>query len=124
MQYNHHHDTAVVGKGAKLVEVDASKDPRVQGRNYVRLDKGMGWLPVEHTPSANGMPTSAMFSSGMTPLFFFSNFFFDYLHFGTCPGRPGNGGEYRMSYHVLPPPFAQLVESPVSFAGAAMQVFF
>jgi hypothetical protein len=96
--YNHHHDTAVVGKGSSLEKVDRHH-PKVKqaGREYIRLDGGQVWIANEHTPSTNGLPTRAMFSDG-------------------------NGGEYRKSFHAYPPPFAQLVESPVSFAGAPMQV--
>jgi hypothetical protein len=96
--YNHHHDTAVVGKGSTLEKVDRNH-PRVKqaGREYIRLDGGQVWLPREHTPSPNGIPTRAMFSDG-------------------------NGGEYRKSFHAYPPPFAQLVHSPDSFAGAPMQI--
>lgn len=41
LAYNHHHDTAVVGKGTRLEEVDMH-DPRrfAAGREYIRLDHG------------------------------------------------------------------------------------
>jgi len=98
--YNHHHDTAVRGKGTHLEKVHMS-DPRAiaakERRNFIRLDHDMVWLPVEHEPSASGAPTSAMFSDG-------------------------NGGEYRKSMHTYAPPFAQLVESPVELAGSPMQI--
>ena len=46
--YNHHHDTAVVGKGARLVEV-AHEDERfaAAGREYIRLD---GSTPAQIEP--------------------------------------------------------------------------
>ena len=71
--YNHHHDTAVVGKGAHLVEVERD-DPRLvkAGRKHIRLSGMKAWVAEEHAPSASGLPTSAMFSDG-------------------------NGGEYRKS---------------------------
>lgn len=55
------------------------------------------WVPVEHSPSGSGMPSSAMFDDG-------------------------NGGEYRRSFHAYAPPFAQLVESPTTISGIAMQI--
>lgn len=44
-----------------------------------------GWanVPVEHTPSASGLPTSMVFGYS-------------------------NGGEFRKTYHGLAPPFAQV----------------
>ena len=98
MAYNHHHDTAVVGSGTTLEKVDMDHpDVKKAGRKYIRLDHGKVWLPREHSPSKRGLPTSAMFSDG-------------------------NGGEYRKSYHIYAPPFAQIVESPERFAGSPMQI--
>ena len=54
-------------------------------------------MPVEHAPSTNGLPTS--------------------LWCGYS-----NGGEFRKSYHGLAPPFAQVIESPVSFDLEPMQI--
>ena len=34
----------------------------------------------------------------------------------------GNGGEYRKTFHAYAPPFAQLVESPATVSGTAMQI--
>ena len=97
--YNHHHDTAVVGKGSHLVDLPKD-DPRVkragQG-NYIPLSGGRAWLPEEHTLSASGVPTSEIFSDG-------------------------NGGEYRKSFHAYAPPFAMMVESPRTLSGAPMQM--
>ena len=96
--YNHHHDTAVVGKAARLVEVERD-DPRFEqvGRDYVRLSGMKAWVAEEVEPSAQGLPTSAMFSDA-------------------------NGGEYRKSFHAYAPPYAQIVESPTHLAGAPMQI--
>ena len=96
--YNHHHDTAVVGKAARLVKVDRD-DPRFEqaGRKYVRLSGMKAWVAEEVEPSAQGLPTSAMFSDG-------------------------NGGEYRKSLHAYAPPYAQIIESPTQLAGAPMQI--
>jgi hypothetical protein len=46
--YNHHHDTAVVGKGTEFEEV-AYDDPRMArvGRNFIRLDKVPNDLGVQ-----------------------------------------------------------------------------
>lgn len=96
LAYNHHHDTAVVGTGSHMETMDRN-DPRIKGRNYVRLDKGKAWVPVEHEPSKKGVPTSAMFSDG-------------------------NGGEYRKTFHALAPPYAQIVESPQRLSGSPMQI--
>ena len=64
--YNHHHDTAVVGHGSRLVELpmDHPRVKRAGHGNYIPLSGGTAWLPEEHTPSASGMRTSAMFSDG------------------------------------------------------------
>ena len=97
--YNHHHDTAVVGQGSRLVELPKD-DPRVQRAgqgNYIPLSGGKAWVAEEHTPSASGLPTSAMFSDG-------------------------NGGEYRKSFHAYAPPFAMIVESPETLSGSPMQI--
>merc|ERR1740117_1733811 len=100
MAYNHHHDTAVVGKDTELEEMDMH-DSRVQTspngpRHFIRLDHGKVWAP--QTPvSERGYPTSAMFSDG-------------------------NGGEYRKTLHMAPPGYAQLVESPYQLSGSPMQI--
>lgn len=64
MSYNHHHDTAVVGKGSHMEQWDLKDAKAKVGRKYVRLDKGKAWVPVEHTASKSGAATSAMFSDG------------------------------------------------------------
>ena len=65
LAYNHHHDTAVVGKGSRL-EVIHRSDPRMAkvGKDYIRLSGQKAWIAIEHTPSKSGVPTSAMFSDG------------------------------------------------------------
>ena len=97
--YNHHHDTAVVGSGTHLEEVSRDEAMASHGREYIRLSHNRAWVPVEHAPAPDGLPTSAMFSDG-------------------------NGGEYRKSYHAYAPPYVQLVHSPVALAGsvAALRV--
>ena len=64
MAYNHHHDTAVIGKGSRLEVVDKHEAMATKGRDYIRLDKGKAWVATEHTPSKRGFETSAMFSDG------------------------------------------------------------
>lgn len=96
LAYNHHHDTAVVGKGARLVEMAREEAMSRAGRDYIRLSHGRAWVAEEQAASASGAPSSAMFSDG-------------------------NGGEYRKSFHALAPPFVQLVDSPRTLAGSPMQ---
>ena len=98
--YNHHHDTAVIGKSTRLQKVHKD-DPRAKAadpRKLIRLSHDRVWLPVEEgAPSKHGYPSSAWFTDG-------------------------NGGEFRKTMHVYAPPFAQLVESPTSFTGAPMHI--
>lgn len=73
-------------------------DPNDGGRTSL-LSPEPGWdtIPVEHTPSASGLPTS--------------------LWCGYS-----NGGEFRKSYHGLPPPYVQVIDSPSSFSMTPMQI--
>jgi hypothetical protein len=94
--YNHHHNTAIVGKGARMEEV-AHGDPRVAEaaaqwpprRGMMLSDRSKLWLPIEHTPSASGAPTSAMFDDA-------------------------NGGEYRKSWSAIPTTILTTVLTTVS----------
>lgn len=79
--YNHHHNTAILGKGARMealthgdpiIDAAAARWPPRYG--MMLTDRERVWLPVEHTPSDSGAPTSAMFDDA-------------------------NGGEYRKSWH-------------------------
>jgi hypothetical protein len=56
--YNHHHDTAVVGKGAHLVEVERD-DPRFvnAGRKHIRLSGMKAWLTQNLTLTLTLTPT-------------------------------------------------------------------
>ncbi len=85
-----------MGTGSKMERVPY--DPHDGGRTSL-LTPEPGWdtIPVEHTPSESGLPTS--------------------LWCGYS-----NGGEFRKSYHAIPPPFAQLIESPTSFHMTPMQI--
>jgi hypothetical protein len=96
MAYNHHHDAFIVGKGSRMEKV--SYDPLdVTISPMARADPHFMNIPVEHTPSPRGLPTSAHLAAG-------------------------NGGEYRKSYHGFASPVAYVVDSPVSYHVLPMQV--
>lgn len=98
--YNHHHDTAVVGKKTHLEEIPMDhSDPRLKkaGRDYIRLSGQKAWIAVDDEEAQSGAKNSAMFSDG-------------------------NGGEYRKTLHSHSPPYAYLVDSPVTLAGSPMQI--
>ena len=90
LAYNHHYGATLVGSGSRMERVPY--DPNDGGRTSL-LTPEPGWdtIPVEHTPSKAGLPTS--------------------LWCGYS-----NGGEFRKSFHGLPPPFVQVVESPHTFS--------
>jgi hypothetical protein len=94
--YNHHYGATLLGAGSRMERVPY--DPNDGGRTTL-LSPEPGWdrIPVEHTPSAAGLPTS--------------------LWCGYS-----NGGEYRKSYHGLPAPYVQVVESPHAFDMSPMQI--
>jgi hypothetical protein len=94
--YNHHHGSIIVGEGAELRTM-SSDEAKLRGVRGIKLSSGDVMAAVEHTPSVSGAPSSALFDDG-------------------------NGGEYRKTYHGYAPPFAQLVESPSSAEGGAMQI--
>jgi hypothetical protein len=88
MAYNHHHDAYITGKHSKMEKVrydplDLTIPP------MARSDPEFLTVPVETSPSPNGLPTS--------------------LHLAD-----GNGGEYRKSYHGFPAPVAYVIDSPQS----------
>lgn len=94
--YNHHHDAYIIGEGSKMERVRYDPlDPSVSP--MARADPNFRLLPVEHTPSLRGLPTSAHFANG-------------------------NGGEYRKSYHGFPSPVAYVLESPKSVHVLPMQI--
>jgi hypothetical protein len=64
--YNHHHNTMIVGKGTSMEELHTS-DPRVARAGLKKMamsEQDKFWVPIEHTPSVSGVPTSAMFDDG------------------------------------------------------------
>jgi hypothetical protein len=94
--YNHHHDAYFTGAGSTMERVPYSEtDPNVPPMSK----DGTGFMlrPVEHTPSKNGLPTSAHLAAG-------------------------NGGEYRRSYHGFASPTAYVIESPQTLDVVAMQI--
>ena len=92
--YNHHHGTSIVGKGSEMVTMDKDEAEAKGLRGHLLNGGRKVLVPVEHTPSASGNPTRALFDDG-------------------------NGGEYRKTFHGYAPPFAQLVDSPTTISGSA-----
>eukprot|EP00930_Biecheleria_cincta_P083378 TRINITY_DN72962_c0_g1_i1.p1 TRINITY_DN72962_c0_g1~~TRINITY_DN72962_c0_g1_i1.p1 ORF type:complete len:758 (+),score=77.23 TRINITY_DN72962_c0_g1_i1:72-2345(+) len=98
--YNHHYGAALLGKGSSMQRLRRDpKDPRTvhKGCGSFGSEAGFVKVPVEHTPSTHGLPTSMIFGYA-------------------------NGGEFRKSYHGLAPPFAQVVESPNRISVEPMQI--
>ena len=95
MAYNHHYSATLLGEGSHMERVPYDpKDPRT---TLFSPEPGWSSVPVEHSPSPNGLPTSLW-------------------------GGYSNGGEFRKTYHGLAPPYAQIIESPNRFAFTPMQV--
>eukprot|EP00658_Telonema_sp_P-2_P022442 TRINITY_DN18969_c0_g1_i6.p1 TRINITY_DN18969_c0_g1~~TRINITY_DN18969_c0_g1_i6.p1 ORF type:complete len:756 (-),score=152.50 TRINITY_DN18969_c0_g1_i6:372-2639(-) len=93
--YNHHYGAVLLGEGSSMQRVPRDPaNPRTLG-----LSPDPGWkrIPVEHTASANNLPTSMVFGYS-------------------------NGGEFRKTYHGLAPPFAQVVDSPATIDVTPMQI--
>jgi len=78
----------------KRVKREPTKDHRTL---HPGPEPGFVDVPVEHTPSKAGLPTSMVFGYS-------------------------NGGEFRKTYHGLVPPFAQVVESPEEVNIGVMQI--
>jgi hypothetical protein len=96
MAYNHHYGATLTGKGSSMqrIRVTETADHRAM---HPGPEPGFATVPVEHTPSLSGQPTSMVFGYS-------------------------NGGEYRKTYHGLVPPFAQLVDSPTTVHITPMQI--
>jgi hypothetical protein len=93
--YNHHYGANLLGTGSSMKRVPRDPaNPRTLG---LQPEPGWATIPVEHTPSVSGLPTSMVFGYS-------------------------NGGEFRKTYHGLPPPFAQVVESPDRVHVTPMQI--
>ena len=94
--YNHHYGSTMLGKGSRMerVRMSETKDHRAM---HPGPEPGWAEIPVEHTASKSGAPTS--------------------LPFGYS-----NGGEFRKTYHGLVPPFAQLIDSPRTISVTPMQI--
>jgi hypothetical protein len=98
--YNHHYGVTMTGEGSSMQRLRRDhNDPRtmINGCGGLTNDPDYVYVPVEHTPSDNGLPTS--------------------MQYGYA-----NGGEYQKSYHGLAPPFAQIVESPQQVHVYPMQI--
>jgi hypothetical protein len=94
--YNHHYGAQMLGSGSRMERVPY--DPDDGGRTTLLTpEPGWDFIPVEHTPSKAGLPTS------LAP-------------------AGSNGGEFRKSYHGLAPPFVQVIESPRAFSMTPMQI--
>ena len=86
----------MLGSGSRMERVPY--DPDDGGRtSLLTPEPGWDFVPVEHTPSKAGLPTS-------------------------LPPAGSNGGEFRKSYHGLAPPFVQVIESPRALAMTPMQI--
>ena len=64
MAYNHHHCTTIVGKGSSMVTMKKEAAAALGLRSQPLSGGADVWAPVEHTPSASGLPTSAMMDDG------------------------------------------------------------
>jgi hypothetical protein len=88
MAYNHHHDVYLTGKHSRMQKVRYDPaDASVPA--MARSDPEYIEIPVQTSPSPQGLPTS--------------------LHLAD-----GNGGEYRKSYHGFASPVAYVLDSPQS----------
>jgi hypothetical protein len=93
--YNHHYAATLLGEGSHMERVRYDpKDPRT---TLFTPEPGWDVIPVEHTPSPKGLPTSMW--AGYS-----------------------NGGEFRKTYKGLAPPYAQILESPDRFSFQPMQI--
>lgn len=95
--YNHHFEHHMNGKNSKLEKVKMGEfDPQMP-HNVAGDDVWVSRAKKDDTNPDSKHPTATMFSEG-------------------------NGGEFRMSYHAYPAPYAQLIESPVSWSMMPMQI--
>ena len=93
--YNHHYGLNLLGKGSRMERV--KRDPRRPETMHPGEEPGFVKLPIEHTKSKSGLPTSIVVGYS-------------------------NGGEFRKTYRGLLPPFAQIVDSPTHLAFTPMQI--
>ena len=93
--YNHHFAATLLGEGSHMERVPY--DPKDKRTSLFTPEPGWDYIPVEHAPSEQGLPTSVW-------------------------GGYSNGGEFRKTYHGLAPPYAQVIESPDRFAFTPMQI--
>ena len=93
--YNHHYAATLLGEGSRMERV--RYDPEDPRTTIFTPEPGWDLIPVEHTPSQKGLPTSVW--AGYS-----------------------NGGEFRKTYKGLAPPYAQVLESPNRFSFQPMQI--
>lgn len=98
--YNHHYGQYLNGKDSVLEEVELQSFNDRNGFMGHALPGEKVWITRPRDNDTN--PTSPFPASTV---------------FAT-----GNGGEFRKSFHSYPAPYAQLVESPVSWAMQPMQI--
>jgi len=99
--YNHHYGAYVNGRDSVLAEVELKSHNDPNGFMGHAHPGDTVWITLTPRRSdrnaASGVPAATVFATG-------------------------NGGEYRKSFHSYPAPYAQLVESPVSWAIQPMQI--
>jgi hypothetical protein len=98
--YNHHYGSYINGKDSVLeqVELQGDKDPNGFMGHAFKGDQVWTTRPKDDDSNATSrIPASTVFATG-------------------------NGGEYRKSFHSYATGYAQLVESPVSWAIQPMQI--
>ena len=125
--YNHHYGARLIGKGSSMKKVRRSEttDHRAM---HPGPDPGWAEIPVEHTPSLSGQPTSMVFgySNGSTSSLYCRLVIAWTIAITTkitlTTNHISSGGEFRKTYHGLVPPFAQLVDSPVQVHCTPMQI--
>merc|ERR1712038_276763 len=97
--YNHHFESEMVGKHAKIEKITNPNDPRI--RDYYghgRPDPNVAYI-IHDTRDSNDNDISVSQAFGA-----------------------GNGGEYRKSFHGYAPGYAQVIESPTSIYITPMQI--
>eukprot|EP00051_Salpingoeca_urceolata_P026537 m.477668 g.477668 ORF g.477668 m.477668 type:complete len:870 (+) comp20913_c0_seq1:229-2838(+) len=95
--YNHHFESDMIGKAAKLIKVDQD-DPRVPRTGHHHPYDPEGKVTIVHDPHADTeTPSSAAFGAA-------------------------NGGEWRKSFHGFAPGFAKIIQSPQAFSFTPMQI--
>jgi len=95
--YNHHYGANLLSDGASMTHVPTPPVGEDKITMHPGPTPGYSYVPVEHTPNADGLATSIVLGYS-------------------------NGGEFRKTYHGLPPPFAQIIGSPTRVSVGPMQI--